>query len=75
MDLLATLFIEPIHISGLSRLMMMLPLSLAVAIVYKTLKLQDLKQAPLGVVALWVTMVAGMLLVGVVLLIAYELAR
>jgi hypothetical protein len=73
MDMLAALFIEPIQVIGWWRLAMMLPLCLFIAVVYKALKLDDLRSLPIGSLALWATLVAGMMAVGVVLLIGYGL--
>ena len=73
MEILSALFVEPIHLTGWSRLAMMLPLCLAIAVVYKALKLDDLRSLPAGSLALWATLVLGMMAVGVVLLVVYEL--
>jgi len=73
MEILSSLFVEPIHLTGWSRLAMMLPLCLAIAVVYKALKLDDLRSLPAGSLALWATLVLGMMAVGVVLLVVYEL--
>jgi hypothetical protein len=75
MDLLATLFVEPILVTGLARLAMLGPLCLSVAVVYKTLKLADLRRLVASCAALWAVMVGGLMAVGVVLLVVYELIR
>jgi hypothetical protein len=75
MGLLAALFTEPIYLAGWARLSMLVPLCLSMAVVYKALKSEDLRRLPLACLALWATMVGGMLLVGVVLLVGYELTR
>jgi hypothetical protein len=47
------------------RILLMLPLCLSIAIVYKTLRLQDLRAMPRSTAILWVTIVLGMYGVGV----------
>jgi hypothetical protein len=71
MEILSALFVEPIHLTGWWRLAMMLPLCLGIAVVYKALKIDDLRSLPAGSLALWATLVAGMMAVGVVLMIVY----
>ncbi|HUW83552.1 MAG TPA: hypothetical protein VMZ31_12235 [Phycisphaerae bacterium] len=75
MDILLALFVEPIQLTGWWRLVMMLPLCLGIAVVYKALKLDDLRSLPIGSLALWATLVVGMMAVGVVLMVGYELLR
>lgn len=71
MEILSSLFVEPIQLTGWWRLAMMLPLCLGIAVVYKALKLDDLRSLPIGSIALWGTLVAGMMAVGVVLMVVY----
>lgn len=72
-DALATLFITPIMFSRLVGLIMLLPLCLAISIVYKTIKTEDLRAVPVAAAASWGTIVAGMLAVGVTIYILYHL--
>jgi hypothetical protein len=58
---------------GISRLLMLLPLVLAVSIVHKTLKQPKLKDLPLAVLALWGTIVGAMIGLGVGLLLIYKI--
>lgn len=58
---------------GRSRLLMLLPLVLAVAIVHKTLKQPRLKDLPLAILALWGTIAAAMIGLGIGLLLIYKL--
>jgi len=58
--------------SGFWRLAMLLPLALAVSVVYKTLKLSDLRSLVPQVLLLWVTMVVGMMAAGAALLVIYD---
>ncbi len=69
---LAILAAMPIF-TGIGRLLMLLPLVLAVALVHKTLKQPKLSGLPLAVLALWVTIVGAMIGLGVGLLLVYKI--
>ncbi len=69
--LLAAIFTEPIHIQRWQQTLLLLPLCLSISIVYKTTKCTELRQVPLAALALWVTIVAGVYLVGVGLWAVY----
>ena len=58
MNLLAGLFVHPIEIPG-ETLWMVVPVSLAVAIVYKTIRTQSLKRLPREIVILGLCIFAG----------------
>jgi hypothetical protein len=58
--------------TGSSRLLMLLPLVLAISVVYKTLKQPRLKDLPVSVLALWATIVVGMIGLGIGLLLLYR---
>lgn len=58
------LFTTPIPLTGWQQLFMLLPLCLAVSVVYKLTKLEDLKQVPGAALLTWATIVAGMFAVG-----------
>lgn len=64
-DVLAALFVTPIHLTGIGRLMLMLPLCLAISIIYKATRCDRLEEIPGAVASLWVTIVIGMFAVGV----------
>ncbi len=68
---LAMLAYMPIF-TGRGRLLMLLPLVLAISIVHKTLRQPKLSDVPLSVLALWATIVAGMIGLGVGLLLVYR---
>ncbi len=51
----------------------MLPLCLSIAIVYKTARCYNLKELPAAALILWVTIVSGMVLVGVGLWVVFTL--
>ncbi len=71
--ILATFLVTPAAIAPGARLLLLLPLAASVSIVYKTIRCGDVREIPLASVVLWLTIVGGMLAVGVVLLIAYRL--
>lgn len=71
-DLLAGLFIHPIVLRDYH--FMLLPLCLAVSVVYKTTKCENVREIPLAVLASWVTIVVGMYAVGLALLLLYHWA-
>lgn len=55
------------------RLLMLLPLVLAVAVVHKTLKQPKISDLPVAILALWATIVAAMIGLGIGLLLIYKL--
>ena len=70
---LAGLFTSAIQLHGPQRFLLMFPLCLAIAIVYKTIRLDDLRELPKAAAVLWVTIIIGMCLVGGGLWLAFEL--
>ena len=58
--MIATAFLKPMVYDS-SRLWMLLPLGLSIAVVYKTLKLDNLKTVPIAAGFLWITIIAGMI--------------
>ena len=69
---LATLFTTGIELTGMHRLLLMLPLCLSIAVVYKTTRCDDLREVPVAALTLWVTIVVGLLAVGVGLWAVFE---
>jgi len=69
--LLAALFRDAINVSGKGRMLLILPLCLAIAIVYKAIRCEDLTRLPRTVPALWITIVIGMYAVGVALWVIF----
>ncbi|GMU20894.1 MAG: hypothetical protein AMXMBFR13_09900 [Phycisphaerae bacterium] len=67
-------FLTPVSLTRPAQLLLLLPLCLAVSLVYKTTKCENVREIPWATLVSWVTIVIGMFAVGVVLLIAYELA-
>ena len=62
--LLASVFTTAVQITGGQRFLLMLPLCLSVAIVYKTTRSASLRDVPVSALVLWVTIVLGMYAVG-----------
>lgn len=55
----------PIPLTGLQRLLLLIPLCLSISIVYKTTRCARLGDIPLATLALWLTIIGGMVGVGV----------
>lgn len=71
---LAGLFTTSIDLTGMHHLLLMLPLCLSIAIVYKTTRCEKLRNVPAAALILWGTIVVGMYAVGVGLWLAFEIA-
>ncbi|HOA74064.1 MAG TPA: hypothetical protein PL151_04860 [Phycisphaerae bacterium] len=59
------IFTTPVPLTGWQQLFMLLPLCLAVSIVYKLTKMENLREVPAAALVTWVTIVAGMFAVGI----------
>ena len=70
---LATLFISALELSGRQRLLLMWPLCLAVAVVYKTTRCTSVREVPAAAAALWGTIIFGLYAVGVFLWAVFQL--
>ena len=70
-DMLA-FFIYPADLSRLQQLLLLLPLCLAVSVVYKTTKCRDIREIPLAVVVSWLTIVVAMFAVGIAVIVLYH---
>lgn len=71
MSTLATIFVDPIPITGIVRSLLLLPLCLSISIVYRTLRSPTLDRLAIRSVMLWLTVVGGMYAVGVGMWIAF----
>lgn len=67
------LFTVPLDLSGLGRLLLMLPLCLFVAIVYKAIRTERVEDIPKAAFQLWLTVLGGMCAVGFSLWALFEL--
>lgn len=65
MQLLAGILVHGIRLDGSGKFLWILPLCLAVAVVYKTTRYEELRKLPAAILVLWVTIVFGMYAVGV----------
>ena len=63
--MIATLFVNPMLISTDNILWLLIPLCIAVAIVYKTVRTESLRRLPLEILILIVLMVLGLVSLGV----------
>ncbi len=72
MLLLASVFTTAVQITGGQRFLLMLPLCLSVAVVYKTTRCGSLRDMPVSALVLWVTIVLGMYAVGFGLWVLYS---
>ncbi len=62
--ILAGIFTSSILLHGPQRLLLMLPLCLSIAVIYKTVRTDDVREVPKEALVLWVTIVLGMCAVG-----------
>lgn len=67
------LFVRPVTITGLWRLGMLVPLTLSISIVYKTMRCEKLSSVPAASLVLCLMILTCMGLIGVVLLGAFRL--
>ena len=70
---LATLFLDPIPLSGLQRAALLLPICLSISVVYRTIKTPDLRDIPRTSLTLWATIVVGMWVVALTLWVVHLL--
>lgn len=73
MNALLALFLHPATMSRFQQMFMLIPLCLAVSIVYKTIKCERLREVPWAACVSCVTIIIGMYVVGIVLLALYHL--
>ncbi len=70
---LAGLFTTAVQLTGIQRSLLMLPLCLSIAIVYKTTRCDKLGDIPVATLILWITIVLGMYAVGLGLWVAFQI--
>ncbi len=72
--MLAELFTTAIELaSRQQRLLLILPLCLSIAIVYKATRCETLRELPVAALTLWGTIVVGMYAVGVALWLLFSI--
>ena len=67
------LFTTPVQINGVQHLALLAPLCVAISIVYKTIRCQDLRDVPLAALGQSITIILAMLGVGVAVWLLYLL--
>lgn len=70
---LVTWLTAPVPLSGLQRLLLLIPLCLSISLVYKTTRCARLDEIPLATLALWLTILGGMIGVGMLMWLAFLL--
>ena len=63
--IVAAIFTTPVLMTGHQHALLLLPLCLSIAVVYKTTRCPDVRDIPVASLVLWVTIVVGMYAVGV----------
>ena len=63
----------PVPLSGLQRLLLLIPLCLSISLVYKTTRCAGLADIPLATLGWWLTIVGVMVGVGVLMWVAFLL--
>jgi len=71
MELLGALMINPIVLGRWQQMLLLLPLCLAVSVVYKTTKCEHVRDIAMTSAVSWITIIIGMYAVGVVLYLIY----
>ena len=71
--ILAMLFVDPMRIGSGMRFALLLPLAASVSVVYKSIRLDSLRNLLRAAFVLWITILLGMFAVGVGLLIVFRL--
>ncbi len=71
--LILAFFTSTVELTSRQRILLILPLCLSIAVVYKALRSENLRRLPWSVLGLWVTIVAGMSAVGVGLWLLFEI--
>ena len=73
-EMLATFMLQPLELTRVQQMLLLLPLCLCISVVYKTTKCASVREIPLAAAVSWVTIVIGMYAVGLALLLIYEWA-
>ena len=72
-SVLAGLFTSGVVLNGKQHFLLLLPLCLSIAVVYKTTRCENLRDVPLAALVLWGTIVIGMYAVGIGLWALYSI--
>lgn len=71
-DILAV-FLTPVTLTRFQQMLMLVPLCLAVSVVYKTTKCERLQDVPWAALVSCITIIIGMYMVGIALMVLYNL--
>jgi len=66
-----SLFVHPITM-GRNSLWLVLPLCMVLAVIYKTIRVQTLRELPLQIFILWLYIIGGLIALGVVFYLLLE---
>ena len=72
-SIIAGIFTSGMILQGWQRMLLMLPLCLSIATVYKTLRIDNPRELPAAILVLWGTIVLGMAAVGAGLWLIFEI--
>ena len=67
------LFTTAVQLTGLQRSLLILPLCLSIAVVYKTTRCDKLSDIPVAALVLWMTIVLGMYAVGLGVWVVFQI--
>jgi len=71
---LATIFVNPIMLKGdIWTLALLLPLCVSVAVIYKTVRVKELRRLPVEIAGVLAYITAGLVVLGLVLYLGYRL--
>jgi hypothetical protein len=71
-NLVAGILESGIPVTGMQRFALMLPLCLAIAVIYKATRCERMRDVPASAFILWITIVVGMYGVGIGLYVLYK---
>ena len=74
MSFLAAIFTTGLDLSGRQRFLLLLPLCLSIAVVYKATRCEKIPELPMAALLLWITIVLGMFGVGAALWVVFTIA-
>ena len=70
---LLAFFTMGMDLSRFPRFVLMLPLCMSVAVIYKSTRIENMREVPAAAAILWVTIVLGMVAVGVGLWVLFAI--
>ncbi len=67
MEHLKRLFMEPMQITGIWRLLMLVPLAISISVVWSTMRRERMAAIPMATLKMSAQILVGMMLIGIVL--------